>query len=267
MGSSVDPHMGEGQLRYRLRFLRLRRRRRNAARWLNDAPRAPPIPAAGRISDASSALTEDTGPPFLDLDNELDTDLDLASIQNDNSDVTCLICLDVVNIGSRTIVLPTCTHAPWHAHCLRKWLRQAPRCPLCASVVPTSGGGGGTVQQHALPHHYRPERAQRYGYSLTQSISEVASGPSMASPTLVNGLIRTRRLTSGESVSPSRELPWTLSERRVHENFEPRVIRRAVSSSQDLDWVLVERRMSLVTRPTRWRRCVRLPQSLSVNRR
>lgn len=123
--------MRKGHLRTRLRSLRTLANRRPPAdprRWLNDAPRPPPIAASERISDASSTNYTD-----LSLD-ESKTSAEAARISNVSRDRVCLICLEDLPRGTRSIRLP-CKHAAWHERCLATWLRAAPRCPLCNSQV------------------------------------------------------------------------------------------------------------------------------------
>lgn len=122
--------MRKGHLRTRLRSLRhLAQRSRPAdpRRWLNDAPRAPPIAASERISDASSALTD------LTLDDKA-SGSESARLSHISKDTVCLICLDDLPVGSRSTRLP-CRHAAWHPSCVATWLRAAPRCPLCNEQV------------------------------------------------------------------------------------------------------------------------------------
>ena len=52
---------------------------------------------------------------------------------NDNNDnlekPTCTICLEVIEIGKETILLP-CGHM-YHSDCCLNWLKQSNTCPIC----------------------------------------------------------------------------------------------------------------------------------------
>lgn len=118
--------MRKGQLRTRLRALRLlsHRAQPDPLRWLNDAPRTPPIATSERISDASSTTFTD-----LTLEEQPAT-AEAPRLSTLSHDRTCLICLDDIPEGTPSLRLP-CRHAAWHTDCVTTWLRAAPRCPIC----------------------------------------------------------------------------------------------------------------------------------------
>lgn len=239
--------MGGDQFRRRLRFLWFRRRSRNPNRWMNDAPRPPPIPATDRISDASSALTDVTAVTTVST-------ADLRSTRNSALDAVCLICLDDLPIGSSRIKLPTCAHGLWHAHCVRTWLRHAPRCPLCAAAVAKSARARVTAQLSDMDDdnddngdadaHGADQDDERGSRALPATIMPSASCPPAS------------RM---DAAMPVRDLAWTLSERRMHERTMPDLpTRLSRLSSHDVEWFLYDRRLSRVSRPVRRQRYPRL---------
>lgn len=121
--------MRKNRLRLRLRSLRdLARSRRSASsRWLNETPRAPPIAASDRVSDASSAFTD------ASLDDRMSA-TESPRLSHVSHDAICLICLDDLPSGALATRLP-CSHAAWHPKCVARWLRTASRCPLCNEQV------------------------------------------------------------------------------------------------------------------------------------
>ncbi len=56
-----------------------------------------------------------------------------SSINKIQSDTTCCICLDNLNIGDTCTNLP-CTHK-FHTSCIKRWLVQSRNCPLCVTEV------------------------------------------------------------------------------------------------------------------------------------
>lgn len=237
--------MGGGHLRRRLKFLWFRKSARDPHRWLNDAPRPPPIPLTNRISDASSALTDVTN-------ITTGATLDLKSTRNSNLGAVCLICLDDLPIGSSRIKLPKCAHSLWHAHCVRTWLRHSPRCPLCATVVTS------TIRTTPMPS---PRDTDGPGDDAAPDLSNAID----VSPRVVSlpaTIMPSASCPPATGLEPSsepqaRDLPWTLSERRVHERTLPD-LRQTRLSSHELEWFLYDRRLSRVSRPVRRYRYPRL---------
>lgn len=194
--------MRKGQLRTRLRALRLlaQRSQPDPLRWLNDAPRAPPIAASERISDASSTT-------FTDLTlEEQPTASDTPRLSTLSHDRTCLICLDDIPEGTSTLRLP-CRHATWHADCVTTWLRAAPRCPMCNAQI----------------------AAKRACYRGTYHNTELAwTLHDRRMPEFVQPVLR-RDSGAGEEVLgvldialASRDLAWRLDERRLSLASRPR---------------------------------------------
>lgn len=284
--------MGEGPFRRRLRLFRLRRTTRDTSRrWVNDAPRAPPIPPTARFSDASSALTDATAATA--------SSLDLPSTACSSFDRTCLICLDSVALSDRIVNLPTCHHAVWHSACIRKWLHLNPRCPLCAASVikpPLLPSPSPPPLSSPPPNQSPLLSSSRFSihHSIVSALydddADLSNRGDPAYPTNVRAIFATsasasavlspNTRTSMPSVnaiafstsrprSPvSRELPWTLSERRVHERCIPPVANHR-PPSQGSPWWLPDRRLSAVSQPSRprRRRCRHLPRTFTIIRR
>lgn len=287
--------MGEGPFRRRLRLFRLRRTtRQTSPRWVNDAPRAPPIPPTARFSDASSALT--------DVTIATASSLDLSSTACSSIDRTCLICLDTVALSDRTVKLPTCHHAVWHSTCIRKWVHLNPRCPLCASSViqppplpspsPPSPTSPPPNQSSLLSPPHFPLRHSivsalydedthlgnhshiDYSTSVRTVFTTSASASAVLSPNICTSLpsVNPSSFPSSRPITrsaTSRELPWTLSERRVHERSVPPVITTHRPIHQGGPWRFLDRRVSAVSQPSRPRRrlCRHLPRTFTIIRR
>lgn len=186
--------MRKRQLRTRLRFLlsiAQRRPRTDPRRWLNDAPRPPPIAASERISDASSTN-------YTDLTLEDCKLSDATRLSEVSRDRTCLICLEDVPRGTRSTRLP-CEHAAWHSQCVATWLRAAPRCPLCNSQVSSK-------RRCYRERFYSPELAWTlYDRRVPEQPQSQYQRPSLLSEDFSFARV---------SLS-SHDLPWSLDDRRL----------------------------------------------------
>ncbi|XP_061437320.1 uncharacterized protein LOC133362394 [Lethenteron reissneri] len=52
----------------------------------------------------------------------------------DQTPTHCIICLEVLVEGAEICRLP-CTHAHFHAACIRTWLQESGACPVCRAAV------------------------------------------------------------------------------------------------------------------------------------
>lgn len=249
----------------------------HAQNMINNRPRTPPIPAALRMSDASLFDDDDNDDASASA-----SAIDLKSTHNEHHDATCVICLDAISPGESTLEFPGCSHSMWHAHCVRKWLAVAARCPLCGTSAPCPSSRSNRSPRNIL--ELRSRRNTSYGLTTEPS---------------TNG--------SSRRINPL-SLPWSLSERRANVNNStpddseensyfnnpshmnnsvqppPRGRNRArrrseisrrrrrrrqsfnsvTSSAQENEWVLLERRISLVSRRRRPHVGRTLAQSLSM---
>jgi len=61
-----------------------------------------------------------------------------SSLDGDNIDNTCAICINDMEDHEMVKLLPNCQHC-YHGDCLDEWLRRSTLCPLCKQeVMPTS---------------------------------------------------------------------------------------------------------------------------------
>lgn len=183
--------MGEGPFS-RLRFLRGRRRPPpNPYRWINDAPRVPPIPLTSRISDASSIdnLSEIINTPTTPLSPHFQT-------INRRSTSICVICLENVPSGESHVALP-CDHASWHPECVITWLHRVRRCPLCNTTLESCN-----QYQH---HHSHSQPIHEQPFPSVHSSVEIRNTDLDSEEDLT--LRQPRRFSS-------QDLAWLLCERR-----------------------------------------------------
>lgn len=190
--------MRKPQLRNRLRFLRSvasRQPRVDPRRWLNDAPRLPPIAASERISDVSN-YTDVT------LEDAKSTDARFSTVSRDR---VCLICLEDVPTGTRSTRLP-CKHAAWHAGCVAKWLRASPRCPLCNAQVSAK-------RRCYRERYHNPELA----WTLYERRVPERTQSQYQRPTLPD-----EEFMFGRASQSSHDLAWSLDDRRLSLVSSPR---------------------------------------------
>ncbi|XP_059639451.1 RING-H2 finger protein ATL79-like [Cornus florida] len=57
-------------------------------------------------------------------------------MDDDSSEVECVVCLSQVSGGEKYRILPECHHG-FHVHCIDAWLQVRSTCPLCRSPVNT----------------------------------------------------------------------------------------------------------------------------------
>eukprot|EP00591_Stephanopyxis_turris_P007887 CAMPEP_0195527202 /NCGR_PEP_ID=MMETSP0794_2-20130614/28715_1 /TAXON_ID=515487 /ORGANISM="Stephanopyxis turris, Strain CCMP 815" /LENGTH=320 /DNA_ID=CAMNT_0040658065 /DNA_START=730 /DNA_END=1692 /DNA_ORIENTATION=+ len=106
----------------------------------------PPRNAAGSRNHAIEDDDDDDGecgqskgcelapspPDTPETDGSLQSSFDDSHAEeNDDGEIVCTVCLDVVEEGDRVGVLK-CDHI-FHADCLKMWLRRRNVCPLCQS--------------------------------------------------------------------------------------------------------------------------------------
>ena len=86
----------------------------------------------------------------------------------------CTVCLQELEDG-RVIIAPKCKHRG-HAHCLRKWWKKNPSCPICRSYVNLPAPSSEEVaEQLQYPEdHKSEEEKEAERYAIQRAASEAS---------------------------------------------------------------------------------------------